>query len=169
MQPSTAPGGERYTGTQIALHWAIVGLVVVQWLSHDAMEDFWDSVEDGEAGGIPDDPIALLHMASGASILLLMLFRIFVRLRFGAPALPAGMPAILKLAARLNHFAFYAILIVMPLSGATAIFLGVEDAADLHKTLVPVLFLLIAAHLGGVAYHTFLRRDGLLWRMLPLR
>jgi cytochrome b561 len=163
---SKSAAGARYTRTQIVLHWAVVGLVVVQWLSHDAMEDFWDLVEDGEAAGLPDDPIALLHMASGASILVLMLIRLAVRLRLGAPPLPADMPAVLRLAAHLNHFAFYAILILLPLSGTTAIFLGVEDAADLHGALVPLLFLLIAAHLGGVAYHTFIRRDGLIWRML---
>ena len=41
-----------------------------------------------------------------------------------------------------------------------------EDFADLHGTLVPLLFLLIAAHIGGVIYHTFIRPDGLLCRML---
>jgi cytochrome b561 len=166
--PDTATdhSGGRYSRTQILLHWTVVGLVIVQWLTHDAMEDFWDLVEDGEAGGPPDDITALLHMASGASVLVLMLIRLVVRLRVGAPPLPAGMPRLLKLAAHLNHYAFYGILILLPLSGATAIFLGVEDAADLHGTLVPLLFLLIAAHIGGVIYHTFIRRDGLLWRML---
>ena len=130
------------------------------------MEDFWDLVEDGEASGPPGDPVALLHAGSGASILLLMLVRIILRRRLGAPPLPAGMPRILKLAAHLNHFAFYAVLILLPLSGAAALALGIEDAADLHGTLVPLLFLLIAAHIGGVIYHTCIRRDGLLWRML---
>jgi cytochrome b561 len=156
----------RYSGTQIALHWTIVALVVVQWLTHEAMEEFWDAVEDGGATGLPDDPVALLHMASGASILILMLIRLAVRLRHGAPALPADMPPILKLAARANHYAFYALLIAMPLGGAAAVFLKIEAAADLHAALVPVLFVLIAAHLAGVLYHTVLRRDGLAWRML---
>jgi len=163
-ETASAPG--HYSGTQIALHWTIVALIIVQWLTHDAMEDFWDRVEDGEAFGLPGDPVALLHMASGASILVLMLIRIIVRLRLGAPPLPAGMPKLLKLAAHLNHLAFYAILILLPVTGATAIFFGIEDSADLHGTLVPLLFLLIAAHIGGVIYHTFIRRDGLLWRML---
>jgi cytochrome b561 len=32
-----------------------------------------------------------------------------------------------------------------------------------------VLLLLIATHLAGVAYHTLIRRDGLIWRMLRPR
>ena len=94
-----------------------------------------------------------------------MLIRIIVRLGSARrPSPPAcRLP---ELAAHLNHLAFYAILILLPVTGAAAIFLGIEDAADLHGTLLPLLFLLIAAHIGGVIYHTFIRRDGLLWRML---
>jgi cytochrome b561 len=157
---------DRYSGVQIVLHWTIVLLVGVQWLSHDAMEDFWDAVEHGEAAGLPDDSGAMLHGVSGATILILMLVRLATRLRYGAPPLSIDMPRILKLAAHLNHFAFYVILIALPLAGATAILFRWEDAADLHSALVPLLFLLIAAHLGGVAYHTVIRRDGLIWRML---
>ena len=157
---------ERYSGKQIGLHWVIVALVVVQWLTNDAMGDFWDEVEDGEASGLPGDPVALLHMGSGASILVLMLIRLFVRWRYGAPGLPADMPPILKLAAHANHYAFYGLLILMPLGGAAAVFLGIEFAAEIHAALVPVLFVLIAAHLAGVIYHTAIRRDGLVWRML---
>jgi cytochrome b561 len=58
------------------------------------------------------------------------------------------------------------VLILLPLSGATAILHGVDHAADLQSLLVPLLWLLIAAHLGGVIYHTVIRRDGLVWRML---
>jgi cytochrome b561 len=151
------------------VHWAVVALIFAQWLTHDAMEDFWDRVEDGDAAGLPDDPVALLHAVSGASILLLMLIRIGLRLRHGAPPLPIGMPKALKLAAHLNHLAFYAVLIALPLAGATAILFGIEDAADIHGALFWLLVLLIAAHLGGVVFHTFIRRDGLLRRMLPGR
>jgi cytochrome b561 len=158
----------RYSATQMLIHWAVAALIVVQWLTHDAMEDFWDLVEDGEAAGLPDDPIALLHLGSGGGVLVLMLLRIAVRLRSGAPALPADMPGPARLAAHAVHLAFYLILILLPLSGGAAILFRIEDAADLHGALIPLLFVLIAAHLGGVVYHTFVRSDRLLQRMLPL-
>jgi cytochrome b561 len=78
------------------------------------------------------------------------------------------MPAGLKLLARLNHWAFYLVLVLLPLSGAASLFVT-EDAADLHDVGTKVLLLLIAAHLAGVAYHTLIRRDGLIWRMLRPR
>jgi len=167
MEPTPDGAGPRYSNAQIALHWAVVALIIVQWLTHDAMEDFWDRVEDGAATGLPADPVALSHAASGGTILLLMLVRVILRLRFGAPPLPADMPGMARAAAHLNHFAFYAILFLLPLSGAAAILFGSGGAAGLHGPLFFLLVLLIAAHLGGVAYHTFIRRDGLLRRMLP--
>ena len=66
-------------------------------------------------------------------------------LRHGAPPLPADMPALQKLAAHATHFALYAILIAAPAHRRrSAIFLGIEDAADIHAALILPLFLLLA-------------------------
>jgi cytochrome b561 len=130
------------------------------------MEDFWDRIEDGYATGFPTEPAVLTHAVSGAAIFVLMAIRIAARLRFGAPPLPAGLHPLLKALAHSNHFALYALLLLLPLSGATAILSGVELAAELHGSLVWLLFLLVALHIAGVIHHTFVRRDGLIWRML---
>ena len=156
----------RYSPIQILLHWSIAVLIVVQLLSHDAMEEYWDRVEDREASGIPDDPVALLHLGSGAATLLLMVARVMARLRWRSPPLPADMHSLQKRAAHAVHAALYVVLILLPLSGAAAIFAGIEEAADLHGPLVVILFLLIALHVAAVVHHTFVRRDGLIWRML---
>src|SRR5688572_21955493 len=166
--PTQQAADQRYALSQILLHWSIVGLVIVQWLASDAMGEFFDRLEDGEAGPVPDEPVALLHAGSGATILVLMLIRFGVRMRKGAPPLPLDMPAGLKRLARLNHWAFYLVLILLPLSGAASLFVT-EEAAGLHDAGTKVLLLLIAAHLAGVAYHTLIRRDGLIWRMLRPR
>ena len=163
--PMQQAADQRYALSQILLHWSIVTLVIVQWLASDAMSEFFDRVEDGEAGPVPDEPVALLHAGSGALILVLMLIRFGVRMQKGTPPLPVDMPAGLKLLARLNHWAFYLVLVLLPLSGAASLFVT-EAAAGLHDAGTKVLLLLIAAHLAGVAYHTLIRRDGLIWRML---
>jgi len=80
VETETAPALGHYSRTQIALHWTVVALVLVQWLTHEAMEEFWDDVEHGDARGLPGDPVALLHMGSGASILILMIVRLVVSL-----------------------------------------------------------------------------------------
>src|SRR6201986_4453321 len=58
-----------------------------------------------------------IHKPLGTAILVLALIRLAVRLRYGAPALPADLPEPMKLAAHLSHYAFYALMIGMPLIG----------------------------------------------------
>ena len=58
-----------------------------------------------------------IYKPLGIAILALALVRLAVRLRYGAPPLPADLPAPMKLAAHLSHYAFYALMIAMPLLG----------------------------------------------------
>src|SRR5271169_4447155 len=61
--------------------------------------------------------LVAIHKPLGISILVLALIRLAVRLRYGAPALPADLPEPIKLAAHLSHYALYALMIGMPLLG----------------------------------------------------
>ena len=58
-----------------------------------------------------------IHKPLGIAILVLALIRLAVRLRSGAPPLPADLPEPMKLAAHLSHYALYALMIAMPLIG----------------------------------------------------
>ena len=62
-------------------------------------------------------PLVSIHKSLGITILVLALLRLAIRLRFGAPPLPADLPEPMKLAAHLSHWAFYALMIAMPLLG----------------------------------------------------
>jgi cytochrome b561 len=62
-------------------------------------------------------PLVAIHKSLGIAILVLALIRLAVRLRYGAPALPADLPEPMKLAAYLSHYALYALMIGMPLIG----------------------------------------------------
>src|ERR1700749_5109545 len=61
--------------------------------------------------------LVAIHKPLGIAILVLALLRLAVRLRSGTPPLPADLPAPMKLAARLSHYAFYLLMIGMPLIG----------------------------------------------------
>src|SRR5271163_2858724 len=58
-----------------------------------------------------------IHKPLGIAILVLALVRLALRLRYGAPSLPAALPEPMKLAAHLSHYAFYVLMIGMPLIG----------------------------------------------------
>jgi cytochrome b561 len=62
-------------------------------------------------------PLISIHKTLGVAILLLALARLAVRWRYGAPALPADLPASMKVAAELSHYALYGLTIAMPLLG----------------------------------------------------
>jgi cytochrome b561 len=121
-------------------------------------------------------------------VFVLVLFRIWSRRRYPPPPLPLDTPPMVRLAAHGSHMTLYALLFIMPVLGFLAtnawgfplkvfnvlpmpVPFGKDEALAkvlslLHWCGAIALVLLVAAHLSGVAYHTFIRRDGLLRRML---
>jgi cytochrome b561 len=149
------------------LHWLIVVLVAAQFLTAEAMEDFFDKAEDaGMLAGFPTDSIAIGHALGGTLILVLMLFRLWLRWSHGAPLPPANLKPVLQLAARATHAGFYLLLILLPITGATALYLT-SEAGDVHAVLKSVLIVLIAVHVAGAGVHAFVYKDDVLRRMIP--
>src|SRR5580704_2575661 len=131
-----------------------------------------------------------IHKPLGIAILVLALIRLAVRLRFGAPALPADLPEPVKLAAHLSHYAFYALMIAMPLIGwamlsaaayPVVVFGGLYLPAilpqsdslhsllwDTHFYLAFVFFALILLHVAAALFHALIRRDGVFEAMAPV-
>ncbi len=123
-----------------------------------------------------------IHKPLGIAILLLALVRLAVRLRQGTPSLPADLPEPMKLAAQLSHYAFYVLMIGMPLIGwgmlsaadyPVVLFGGVQLPAILpqsrslhallwnaHFYLAFAFFALILLHVAAALFHALVRRDG---------
>lgn len=154
-----------YSAVQIALHWIIAVLILLQFLAHDGIEHAWDAFEDGEAVAGGDLPLAYLHVSVGVAILLLAVVRVWIRLTRGAPPLPENDPAIARFGAHAVHGLIYVLLFLTPLSGAAAWFLGVEEAGDAHEALKSALLILIVLHIAGAIFQQFVMRSGVLMRM----
>lgn len=155
----------RYSAVQIVLHWAVVVLIVVQLLTGDLMSEYFNAVM--RAGGDrPRMGNAVWHIASGSMILVFMGTRLALRFTHGAPPSKADSPEWDKVLSKLNHWAFYVVLLAMPLVGAAAYLIPSRALGKLHQNTAVVLLALIALHLAGVIYHQFIRRDGLIRRMM---
>jgi len=169
----------RFTPLQRVLHWVMAVCILAMLFIGVAM-----------VSTISPAYLVLvdIHKPLGLVILLLALVRLAVRFRYGAPPLPAGMPEPMKLAARLSHLAFYALMIVMPLLGWAML-----SAADYplvvagfhipaiapanialhdllwtaHRYLAFCFFALILLHLGAALLHALVRRDGVFEAMAP--
>jgi cytochrome b561 len=155
-----------YSPVQVALHWIVVVLVAFQFLAHEGIEESWRAFLRSEMPPAGAWVLAYLHVAAGISVLLLALIRIYLRLTRGAPAPPADEPRLLQLTAEAVHGSIYLLLLVLPLSGAVAWFLGVEIAGDVHELLQNVLLGMIALHIAGALFQHFVLRSQVLMRML---
>lgn len=170
---------DRYTNVAIAFHWTIAALVLVNlWLglAHEALPTAWKVIP--------------VHKSIGLTVLVLTLGRIAWRLTHPAPPLPAQTPAWQRASAHVTHFALYALLLVMPLSGwamssggvplrpLSWFFLfdvpylpvskaGAGVAHDTHELLGFVMLALVALHVSAALWHHFARHDSVLSRMLP--
>ena len=134
--------------------------------------------------------LVAIHRPLGVTILVLALIRLAVRLRDGAPPLPADLPPMMKLGAVLSHWALYALMIAMPLIGwgmlsaagyPVVLFGGLRlppilpQSASLHALLWGAHFCLafaffgvILLHLAAALYHALVRRDGVFQAMASI-
>lgn len=173
--------GQPYNAVSRAFHWLVVALVLVQI---------------GIAFVLPaivpeaaEDSITAWHLATGSTILVVMLLRLAWRLTHPMPPAPADLRPVLRVLARGTHWAFYLVLILLPLLGwlaanaygATPRLLGLiplprllalnqalaETIGGVHKAVAMVLLVLIALHVSGAFYHAMIKRDGVIQRMLP--
>ena len=167
-----------FTVTQRVLHWLMAVAIIAMLF-----------IGVGMVSTVAPDYLSLvsLHRPLGIAILVLALLRLAVRLKFGAPPLPADLPAPMKLAAHLSHVALYGLMIAMPLLGWAmlsaaaypAIMIGgwslpaiVPQSDSLHtllwnahRALAIVFFALILLHLAGGLFHALVRRDGVFQAM----
>lgn len=152
---------------QVALHWATVALVVFQLIIGDAMSDAWRAREEGSGTALSIG--AILHIVAGASVLLITLYRLYLRRSHGHPPRPQNQPKWASTLGALTHGALYILLIAMPLSGAVAWFLGVERAAAAHAgPLRLALIAIVLLHVAGALVEHFVFRSSALKRMLGL-
>ena len=152
-----------YSRSQIILHWLIFLLITVQFLLHEPMSEAWDRMEDGLA--VSFDPLVASHVVTGGLVFLLVMWRVVLRLKRGAPELPAEEPPALKLIANLTHMGLYVLMVLMPISGAVAWFGGAEAAAEAHEVMKALLLLLVGLHIAGALYQQFVLKTNIMARM----
>lgn len=153
-----------YSTLQIVLHWLIAALVLVQLVFGESMTAFVEAAEEGRAASALDSRLASVHYYFGIAILGLVAVRLALRVGRGTPAAPEASRA-LEVAGRISHWLFYALLVVVPVTGLLAYYLG-DPFDEVHELGKPIFIGLIALHVAASLYHQFWRKDGLLMRML---
>jgi cytochrome b561 len=136
-------------------------------------------------------PLIATHKWLGTVIFLLALIRLAVRWHYGAPPLPADLPAPMKLAAELSHYVLYFLMIIMPLLGwsmlsaanyPVVLYGGVHlpmlvpqrDSLhtmlwNAHFYLAFLFFAIVLLHIAAALFHGLVRHDGVFEAMAPVR
>ena len=129
-----------------------------------------------------------MHKALGFTLLWLMAYRLYWRLKNGAPPDEPTLEWWQKAASHATHWGLYAVVIAMGLLGWHGVSrygarniigpinlppLGGQDQAAaaavfyLHFLGGLLLVAMIGAHVGAALFHHFIRKDGVLTRMWP--
>lgn len=169
-----------YTPIARLLHWTVAVLVLLMLPLGLVIANEW--------GGPAQTFLYNLHKSIGATLIPLVIIRLFYRLTHPVPPLPDDLPAIQRFAAHATHWALYVLLLAQPLVGyimtsaypAPVPFFGLfnlppiwsEDRALsdalvlVHRNLGILIAIIAAMHIGAALYHHFVRKDRILMRMI---
>ena len=174
------PAAQSYTLSARVLHWTTAILVLTNLPLGLVIAENW--------GGPLQDPLYNLHRSIGALVIPIILLRFAYRATHPAPPLPDDIPPLQQRAAHATHWALYALLIVQPFLGwigtsaypAPIVVFGLFELPPLwwedrtfsghvllvHSLVALTIALLLAAHIGAALHHHFVRKDGILTRMI---
>lgn len=173
-----------YSGTQKVLHWLIAALVLVMIPVGLYMVDRGKTTNFDAL----TNQLYTAHKSFGFLILLLVIWRVVLRLTRGAPAPVVTLTKFEVFASETVHKLVYVLIVLVPLFGwayvsafpATGVFFGLnlpsilpvnkglaETFGMLHRLSAYALTALLAAHIGAALMHALIKKDGVMKRMLP--
>ncbi len=174
----------QYDLAQRSFHWLMAALIFVAigigvYCAYQA------------PGTSPRRELLEIHKSIGMTVLILLPLRFFYRLAVGEPSYRRPLSPQVHLAARLAHYALYALMLIMPISGYINSAAGnyslrwfglfswprlvpldkalSETGYRVHYFVAWIIGAVLVLHVAAVLWHRFVKRDEVLSRMLPRR
>ena len=184
VQESTGRQAVRYKPIVVWIHWITAALVVTQVVIGFTFDEFLER-------GPTRSEVFAWHKTIGATILVLALVRLAVRLLNPPPPYPTDFPKWERFLAVWNHRIFYVLLVALPLTGLAAVSGRAEDGTvpllfglrlpaipgispdndlgDVHQLLVYTTLALVVLHVGAALYNQFGSSTNVADRMPPFK
>ncbi|TBW49388.1 cytochrome b [Marinobacter halodurans] len=161
---STTTSTKAYSMPQIVLHWAIAILIVANYIVSEGMGHQLD--EHLENAGFQTNWVGTFHVYVGLTVLGLVLVRLIVRRASPVPeTISAGHPLLDKVQ-KLAHGLLYVLMLLVPVFGAMAWYLGMEFMGDVHVVAMNTMMIIALLHALAALYHHHVLKDRVLMRML---
>ena len=170
-----------YDSVSKILHWLIFILLTIEFVVAWTMP--------GGRGMTEPTALVSFHFSLGLLILCIMLIRAVWVATHRPPPQSDAMARYANLLARLLHFTFYGIIVVLPFlgwawagaRGWTVMFFGLfnlpplvatgsalgKSLGNMHSLLAGILVGLVGLHFVATLYHHFILKDDTLTRILP--
>ena len=172
---------ERYNIASIVLHWLMFFMIVAAFLLALLLDEIPKSIKPFWVN---------VHFVLGSGVFALLLLRLGWRLIAGTPALPADIHAHTKRATHVVHGLLYVLMALIPVVGVLTAFYrgrGIDfglfaiaspfetDRAtggffkEIHEVAAWTLFVFAGGHAALALFHHYVRKDGILLRMMPAK
>ena len=179
VKQGATPQRARYGTGAVTFHWTVAALIVFLGALGLLFDDiprearpFWINV----------------HVCVGLIYFVLVITRLLWRATHKAPDLPPDIGEFNRRTSLSVHHLLYVLMFVIPIVGIVArvwhgrpfvygvfqLNFGIASnpavfhpAEKIHQLLAYALFALAGLHAAGALYHHFVRRDGILLRMMP--
>jgi cytochrome b561 len=183
VEKNTGLTAVRYKSIVVWIHWITALFVIAQVVIGFTFANMPRGPERIE--------VFTWHKTVGATILVLALVRLAVRLMNPPPPYPSDFPKWERFLAVWNHRLFYLLLIILPLTGLLAVSGRAEDGlvplkfglalpaipgipkengfGDVHEYLVFTTLALVVLHVGAALYNQFGSPTNVADRMPPFR
>lgn len=169
----------KYTSLQIGIHWLVFLLIIVAYCAMEFRGFFPRTARPA---------INMIHVSCGIGILVLMVTRLLVRLKFRAPPIQPKPKAMVTGMSHLGHLVVYLLFIALPLIGIVMMYnrgsdwfafgLAMPHAAESnfdlvdtlktwHETLANLGYFVIGLHAAAALMHHYFWKDNTLLRMMP--
>ena len=172
-------GVDSYDAVSRMFHWTMAAMIVVVFLMGLTVDALPKAYEGAYVN---------VHMVLGLLIVALYASRIAWRARHKPPPADPTLGRFIDVTSRLGHIGLWALMLAVPLIGVAVIFFrgrGIDfylfqipsplaanravarPMKEVHELAAYALVGLAAVHAGAALWHHFVRRDGVLRRMLP--